>query len=152
MPEGIAPDLPGVQVPPLVPPQPSLVEALQAQSDLRQLPTEGGVIAFANVAWPLAGTPANNSVAALAPSRGATPAWLRELGVATGLLAVVLGVCEGFVRRRRRRRFAAFPTPPPGDVSLGPDILATEAMEPPSDVGTPGDVSAVSEAASSALS
>ena len=39
-------------------PRHGLVQALQAQSDLRQLPTEGGVIAFENVAWPAAGAAA----------------------------------------------------------------------------------------------
>jgi len=109
VPEAGAPSLPGVQVPPMAPPPASLVETLQAQSDLRQLPTEGGVLAFENTAWPAAGSTLSNSVvpgpAAHAGNVG-TPAWLRELGLAVGLLAVVLAITEGVVRRRRRHRTA----------------------------------------------
>jgi len=104
MPDGIAPSLPGVQLPPSVPPPTNLVQALQAQSDLRQLPTEGGVIAFANVAWPAAGSPSATSVAALGSGRGGTSPTLRELGLALGLLVVATGIAEGFIRRRHRRR------------------------------------------------
>ena len=126
LPDGIAPSLPGVQAPPSVPPPPVLVEALQAQSDLRQLPTEGGVIAFANVAWhssPAAGGPAGSSGSGGAPA----PAWPRELGLAAGLLVVLLAVAEGIVRRRRRRRLGLRGAP-----SVGEDIAAEEsAQEPP---------------------
>ena len=51
LPGGIAPDLPGVQVPPSAPVSPSLVKTLQGQSDFRQLPTEGGVLGFEDTAW-----------------------------------------------------------------------------------------------------
>ena len=64
VPYAVAPDLPGVQVPPSFPPPASLVRALQAQSDLRQLPTEGGVFVFENTAWPVAGSPQDSVVAA----------------------------------------------------------------------------------------
>ncbi len=96
------------------------------RSDLRQLPTEGGVIAFANVAWhssPAAGGPAGSSGSGGAPA----PAWPRELGLAAGLLVVLLAVAEGIVRRRRRRRLGLRGAP-----SVGEDIAAEEsAQEPP---------------------
>jgi GT2 family glycosyltransferase len=104
LPGGIAPVLPSIQDPPSFPPPASIVQALEAQSDLRQLPTEGGTLAFENTAWPAAGSTAANPVVALGPADRGTPAWLRELGVAAGLTAVALGIAEGFVRRRRRYR------------------------------------------------
>ena len=115
VPGGVAPDLPGVQVPPADPPPPSLVQALQAQGDLRQLPTEGGVIAFQDAAWTAADSPAANSVVGLVTVGHETPAWLREIGVGTGLLVVVLAIAEGVARRRRRRRLGRAVTAPPGD-------------------------------------
>ncbi len=132
LPDGIAPSLPGVQAPPSVPPPPVLIEALQAQSDLRQLPTEGGVIAFANVAWhssPAAGGPAGAS----GSGGAAAPAWPRELGLSVGLLVVLLAVAEGIVRRRRRRRLGLRGAP-----LVGKDVVAEEPepelpSEPPSE-------------------
>ena len=109
LPDGIAPSLPGVQAPPSVPPPPVLIEALQAQSDLRQLPTEGGVIASANVAW-------RSKAAAGGPT--GTCGWAcrraglaEKLGLSVGLLVVLLAVAEGIVRRRRRRRLGLRGTP-----------------------------------------
>jgi hypothetical protein len=151
MPDGIAPDLPGVQVPPSGPPPAGLVQALQAQSDLRQLPTEGGVIAFANVAWPLAGSPGDNSVVALGSVSGGTPPWLRELGVAAGLVAVALAIGEGFVRRRRRRRLGLSDSPP-GDAVTVLDPWPTDGPEPPCDTDVLEDHDGVSEPAPSASS
>ncbi len=107
LPDSAAPSLPGVQTPASVQPPASLIQALQAQSDLRQLPTEGGVVAFDNVAWPAPNSPAGDSVAALGGAR-TTPSQLRSLGLAAGLLAVVLAIGEGFLRRRRRRRSGHF--------------------------------------------
>jgi len=103
VPEAVAPVLPGVQVPVSVPPPPGLVETLQVQSDLRQLPTEGAVMAFENTAWPVPGSPGQNPILAGAGASGQTPGWLRSLGLAGGLLVVVLGLAEGVLRRRRRR-------------------------------------------------
>ena len=123
MPTAAAPALPGVQVPPSVPPPPGLVQALQAQSDLRQLPTEGGVIAFENVDWPAPGAPAGNSVVPLAPAAVGTPASPRELGLAGGLLVVALAISEGFLRRRKRRRRGI-------PAMAGPDEVGT-AVDPP---------------------
>ena len=159
IPDGLAPTLPGVQSPPSVAPPVSLVQALQAQGDLRQLPTEGGVVAFEDTAWPVAGSPTDNSVVAPAGANLGTPAWLRELGVAAGMLVVALAVAEGVLRRRRRRRLAEM------DAAAGRDgVVATgarphDAREPspgpnaakdPSDGSEPAS-DAVSEAASSAL-
>ncbi|MGP8224485.1 MAG: hypothetical protein ACLQQM_15950, partial [Acidimicrobiales bacterium] len=66
----------------------------------RQLPTEGGVLAFEDTAWTTAASPAVNSVVTPAEASRGTPAWLRELGVGAGLLAVGLAVAEGIARRR----------------------------------------------------
>ncbi|MGD0943705.1 MAG: glycosyltransferase family 2 protein [Acidimicrobiales bacterium] len=146
MPAGIAPDLPGVQVPASVPPPSGLVQALQAQSDLRQLPTEGGVIAFDNVAWSPAGSPAASPVDASRAGQG-TPAWLRELGVAAGLLAVVLALGEGVIRRKRRRRLGAS--------DAGDAVTASRPWPEDGAELLPGSAelaNALSEPASSALS
>jgi GT2 family glycosyltransferase len=131
LPEGIAPSLPGVQAPFLVPPPASLVQALQAQSDLRQLPTEGGVIAFTNVAW--TSTSGAGSFVGGIGSIGPSPsAWPRQLGLAAGLIIVALAIAEGFLRRRRRR-VGPRRTPPSeqGATSVAP--LPRDGSEPSSD-------------------
>ena len=130
LPGGIAPDLPGVQAPPSAPPPPSLVQALQAQGDLRQLPTEAGVLAFEDAAWTVADSPPAGSVVALVRTAGGTPAWLRELGLAAGMLAVALALLEGAARRRKRRRLTVPSAAPPG-------AGATVADDGPSDDGGP---------------
>jgi hypothetical protein len=135
MPDGIAPSLPGVQLPPSVPPPASLVQALQAQSDLRQLPTEGGVIAFENVAWPAPGATTASSVVALSTSR-APSSTSRQLGLAAGLLVVGLGIGEGFVRRRRRRQRGG--GVPPQD-SAAPGSLFRPGSEPDSELAPSRD-------------
>jgi hypothetical protein len=114
VPSSGAPDLPGVQVPPSFPPPASLVRALQEQSDLRELPTEGGVLLFENTAWPVAGSPPN-SVVALAAGSAGTPRSLRTLGLATSLFVIALSSAEGVVRRRRRHRRARSRTSVPLD-------------------------------------
>ncbi len=130
LPDGIAPSLPGVQAPPSVPPPPALVEALQAQSDLRQLPTEGGVIAFANVAWH-SSTAAGGPGAAVGSGGAPAPAWPRELGLSAGLLVVLLAVAEGIVRRRRRRRLGLRGAPVAGkDIAAEPPSEPTEELAP----------------------
>jgi hypothetical protein len=130
MPTAVAPALPGVQVPPSVPPPASLVQALQAQSDLRQLPTEGGVIAFENVTWPAPGAPRGNSVVLLTPPGQGTSATLRELGLAGGLLVVALAISEGFLRRRRRRRRGVPTMLGSDDAGAVTDPLTLPAPEP----------------------
>ena len=132
LPGGIAPDLPGVQVPPSAPLPPSLVKTLQAESDFRQLPTEGGVLAFEDTAWTAAESPAPDSVVTPAMAGGGTPAWLRELGVAAGMLAVVLAVAEGVARRRKRRRLSRASEVPPGDGAAVFDDGPPDGREPSS--------------------
>jgi len=129
LPGAIAPELPGVQAPPSSPPPASLVEALQAQGDLRQLPTEAGVVTFENAAWTVADSSSATSVVPIVRTGGGTPSWLRELGVGGGLLVVVLGVAEGVVRRRRRRRLTRTTGARPGE--------APPADEGPSGGGEP---------------
>jgi hypothetical protein len=151
MPDGIAPSLPGVQAPPSVPPSRGLIQALQAQSDLRQLPTEGGVIAFENVAWPLAGSPTSDSVVTLGPSAGGTSADLREIALAAGLLAVALAICEGILRRRRNRHRRAFGAPS-GDDAAESAPWQGDARGPSTDSEAPRDgATPQSEPAPSAL-
>ena len=132
LPGGVAPDLPGVQVPPSAPLPPSLVKTLQAESDFRQLPTEGGVLAFEDTAWTAAESPAPDSVVTPAMAGGGTPAWLRELGVAAGMLAVVLAVAEGVARRRKRRRLSRASEVPPGDGAAVFDDGPPDGREPSS--------------------
>ncbi len=118
VPEAVAPTLPGVQVPPSIPPPPALAQALEAQSDLRQLPTEGGVMAFENTAWPVAGSPFDDSVVGLGSAPGRTPQWLRQLGLVGGLVAFAAGAAACLVRRRRRNRAESAP-PSPDDATDG---------------------------------
>jgi hypothetical protein len=135
MPEAGAPSLPGVQAPPSVPPPPVLVEALQAQSDLRQLPTEGGVIAFENVAW--ASAAAAGSPGSFGSPGPGGPSWPRQLGLAVGLVTAVLAIGEGVLRRRRRHRLgeagmplagaAAGPGPGPSPPKAPPGELDSDA-------------------------
>ena len=159
LPGGVAPTLPGVQAPPRLPPPPSLVQTLQAQGDLRQLPTEGGVLAFEDTAWTVAGGPADSSVAALATVDRGTPTWLRELGLAAGVLVTVVALAEGVARRRRRRRLSRSSAVAPGDAAAAPDDGPADGREPSSGTiaaGGPADASGpasgpASEPASSVL-
>ena len=138
LPGAIAPMLPGVQAPPSAPAPPSLVQALEAQGDLRQLPTEAGVIAFEDAAWTVADSPSASSVVPLVATGGGTPSWLRELGVAAGLLAVALGIAEGVARRRKRRRLAR-PAAPSGGGLAGADDGSSEGGEPSPGEDAPED-------------
>jgi len=138
LPGAIAPMLPGVQAPPSAPAPPSLVQALEAQGDLRQLPTEAGVIAFEDAAWTVADSPSASSVVPLVATGGGTPSWLRELGVAAGLLAVALGIAEGVARRRKRRRLAR-PATPSGGGLAGADDGSSEGGEPSPGEDAPED-------------
>jgi GT2 family glycosyltransferase len=147
LPGGVAPDLPGVQVPPSAPLPPSLVKTLQAESDFRQLPTEGGVLAFEDTAWTAAESPAPDSVVTPAMADGGTPAWLRELGVAAGMLAVVLAVAEGVARRRKRRRLSRASEVPPGDGAAVFDDGPPDGREPSSAASSVEDPAGRSEPA-----
>ena len=130
LPGGIAPDLPGVQAPPSAPPPPGLVQALQAQGDLRQLPTEAGVVAFEDAAWTVADSPPAGSVVALVRTAGGTPAWLRELGLGVGMLAVALALLDGVARRRKRRRLTLPSKAPPGAGATVADDAASDGGGP----------------------
>ena len=151
LPGGVAPTLPGVQAPPWLPPQPSLVQTLQAQGDLRQLPTEGGVLAFEDTAWTVTGSPSDSSVVALATVDRGTPTWLRRLGLAAGLLVTALAVAEGVARRRRRRRLSRASAVEPGDAAAARDDGPADGREPSSDTLAVGDPADDSEPASSVL-
>jgi hypothetical protein len=151
LPGGVAPTLPGVQAPPWLPPQPSLVQTLQAQGDLRQLPTEGGVLAFEDTAWTVTGSPSDSSVVALATVDRGTPTWLRRLGLAAGLLVTALAVAEGVARRRRRRRLSRASAVAPGDAAAARDDGPADGREPSSDTLAVGDPADDSEPASSVL-
>ncbi len=148
LPGAIAPTLPGVQAPPAAPAPPELVQALEAQGDLRQLPTEAGVIAFEDAAWTVADSPSASSVVPLVAKGGGTPSWLRELGLAGGLLAVALSISEGVARRRKHRRRARAASAPPGGGSTRPDDAAPEGGEPSSGGDAPGEVAGRAEAGS----
>ena len=116
LPTAVGPYLPGEQTPERLTPSAALVAALRAQVDLRQLPTEGGVIAFENVEWPVpaAGAP----VPALAVQPAGVPGWLRSIGVLAGLAIVV--ATSAVVLRRRRRRTAA-----PADLAPSDEVAAS---------------------------
>ena len=100
LPVSDAPELAGTQNPPLVaPPPPQLLAALRAQNDLVERPIEAGAIVFVNADW----APHDGAgLAALAP-RGVAGqgAGTRDAGVALGVLAWVLALGEGVLRRRR---------------------------------------------------
>ena len=101
VPESVGPVLPGEQTPPRAPVPPGLVTALVSESDMRELPTEGGVLVFESTA--------SRPVIAGASTKAGTgvrAAW-RELGVATGLFVTALCIAEGVVRRRSRRKLAS---------------------------------------------
>jgi hypothetical protein len=118
LPGAVAPDLPGVQVSLSAPPPPNLVKTLQVQSDFRELPTEGGVLAFEDTAWSAADSPAPGAVVTRAMAGHTTLALIRELGLAAGLLAVSLAVAEGVARRRKRRPLSPESEAPPGDAAI----------------------------------
>src|ERR1035441_2129652 len=81
-------------------------------------------------AWTAAESPAPDSVVTPAMADGGTPAWLRELGVAAGMLAVVLAVAEGVARRRKRRRLSRASEVPPGDGAAVFDEGPPDGREP----------------------
>ncbi|HUY30704.1 MAG TPA: glycosyltransferase family 2 protein [Acidimicrobiales bacterium] len=96
VPSAIAPVLPGVQSATRARAPQVLLDALSAQSDLHELPSEGGIVVFENSAW------SARSARALAGS-GGTPALLRSAGVAGALLGW-WALALYFARRRRATR------------------------------------------------
>ena len=147
VPEAVAPSLPGVQAPPSTPAPAGLVQTLQAQSDLRQLPTEGGVLVFSNTAWPPAGSSRASSVVSLPKSRGESPGWLRALGLAGGLLVVGLGLGEGIVRRSRRRSRSEAAPGTPGNAAASEGRPSKGGRATPADRGPLADAVVRSETA-----
>ncbi|HXY46022.1 MAG TPA: glycosyltransferase [Acidimicrobiales bacterium] len=99
VPTASAPTLIGVQTPPATLPPPVLLRALEAQTDLRQLPNEDGVLVWANAVW----TPADGAGTLLRPGATAGGA-LRACGIAGALLVILGCIVEGVVRRRAPRR------------------------------------------------
>ena len=108
VPSAIAPDLPGGQRQAATPAPLALRNALGAQIDLHELPSEGGVAVYANLAW----SPASGSQPAVSGA-GGTPAALRSLGVAAAL-SCWLGALLLYLRRRRRSRARRHAPRPPG--------------------------------------
>ncbi|MHB1975165.1 MAG: hypothetical protein ACYCR4_12935, partial [Acidimicrobiales bacterium] len=97
VPSALAPVLPGAQEAEPAPAPAALLDALTAQRDLHELPTEGGVAVFENLSW----SPRRGSLAV--GTRGAgTPAPLRSAGVALALLAWTAS--GGWYMHRRRTR------------------------------------------------
>ena len=159
VPTAAAPTLIGEQTPPSALPPADLLQALEAQTDLRQLPNEDGVLVWENAAW----TPADGAgtVSRAGSSSGET---LRALGVAGALLVILGCVAEGVVRRRGPRQRLAEATsgavvgPPDSGPSAsaqgpGPDG-PVEPTEPPleaeggaaTDAGSANEASPASEA------
>jgi hypothetical protein len=134
VPTAPAPVLLGEQTPALALPPSSLLRALEAQTDLRQLPREDGVLVWANAAW----APADGA-GTLGPGASSGTV-LGAFGVAGALLVALGCLGEGIVRRRRaprrRRPVAAQP-------------VAADAPEPPPPPA-PGDTAR--EAAAPAMS
>jgi GT2 family glycosyltransferase len=128
VPTASAPTLIGVQSPPVALPPTGLLRALEAQTDLRQLPNEAGVLVWANVAW----TPADGTGTVLR-SDASSGVVLRALGTAAALVVILGCLVEGVIRRRapRRRGVEASPSgsaPDPGSTETSPtgDTVAGE--------------------------
>lgn len=97
VPSALAPVLPGAQEAEPAPAPAALLDALAVQRDLHELPTEGGVAVFENLAF----SPRRDS-AAVGSREAGTPAPLRSAGVALALLA--WAAVGGWHLRRRRAR------------------------------------------------
>jgi hypothetical protein len=128
VPTADAPVLIGEQTPQRLMPPAGLLSALQAQTDLRQLPDEDGVLVWANVDW----VPADGD-GVITPAGASSDPGLRAFGVAGGLLVAGACIAEGIVRRRRapRRRVrgnspAAGETPALHDAPLTDTTLIGE--------------------------
>jgi GT2 family glycosyltransferase len=93
----LVPDVPGLQQPSAAPPPAALLTSLDAQSDLRQLPTQGGYYVFDNPEF-------------TAPSTPATVRAPTSNGIAiTGEIILWVAVCTVLVMLRRRRRVHDIP-------------------------------------------
>jgi len=125
VPTAIAPELPGTQTAQAAPPPQVLLDGLTAQSDLHQLPSEGGALIFENAAWSAGHVTA-------AATGGGTPGWLRELGVAAALAAwaaalTALALREG--RRSRRRAGHRSPSRAPSPAAPIDALVSPPAPE-----------------------
>jgi GT2 family glycosyltransferase len=94
VPATLAPVISGTAPANSSPPSEIVLDALTVQSDLHELPSEGGALVFENTAW---------RAGPHAPPPGGMPAWPRVLGVIAEF-ALVLGLCTHLVRARRRTR------------------------------------------------
>jgi GT2 family glycosyltransferase len=93
-----APALIGEQAPvPALPPR-GLVTGLEAQTDLRQLPNDDGMLVWANARW----TP-QDGLGTLSGPGSASLGGFALVGVAAGLLVICSCIVEGVLRRRRPR-------------------------------------------------
>ncbi len=101
VPTADAPALIGEQAPALALPPRGLVSALEAQSDLRQLPIDDGMLVWANARW----TP-RDGLGTLSRPGSSSLGVFALVGVAVGLLVICSCIVEGVVRRRRPRRAA----------------------------------------------
>jgi GT2 family glycosyltransferase len=124
VPSALAPVLLGDQAADPAPAPPALLDALTTQRDLHELPTEGGVAVFENLAW----SPRRDGSSALAG--GTTPAPLRLAGVVLALLAWVALAARYLRDRRKRLGWRHVPTPPGlAPASVDHDVAVAAAVE-----------------------
>jgi hypothetical protein len=96
VPTALAPVLTGEQSAAADPPPTALLEGLAAQSDLRELPAEGGTLVFANTAWH-----EGEGIPGAIASPSGTPSPLRVAGVCLEVACWI--VLAGYYVYRRRR-------------------------------------------------
>ncbi len=96
----LAPDVPGLQQPTPVPPPDSLISALNAQPDLRRLPTEGGYQVYIDP---------ESTPSSVGPATAASGANGFEVAGEIVLWAVVASVIVALGVRRRGRRVRSSP-------------------------------------------
>ena len=139
LPDAAAPVIAGQQSPKPYPPTPVLTAALQAQSDLRELPVEAGIAVFQNASW----TPA--SATRLGAAEGDVLAGGgREAGLGAGLAVVALSIAEVVLRRRRTR------VPRPPHPRRGADPVPSAAPSQPAISSAERAISSAERAISSA--
>ncbi|MGA8295460.1 MAG: glycosyltransferase family 2 protein [Acidimicrobiales bacterium] len=103
VPNSFAPQLVIATTQNLAPPPADLVTALQNQQDLRELPSEGGVMLFENVDLAPSGQRLRPLLVGAVP-KGSTPAVLRTLGVALAIAIWFAIAVLAWARRRRQAR------------------------------------------------
>jgi GT2 family glycosyltransferase len=130
VPSAFAPQLASAAAATPEPPPADLLAALQSQSDLRALPTEGGTLVFENTAWTSRPVVRSGRALALPVPKGSTPAFLRSLGVAAAVLAWFACAAVGWAWRRRAardRRRRRVPAVPHSEPEAAP-VLVKEAV------------------------